>query len=52
MIRVRRALLSVSDKKGLIPFAKGLVALGVRVACDVWFLISPLRTLSQAMVLA
>ncbi len=31
MIRVRRALLSVSDKKGLIPFAKGLVALGVEI---------------------
>jgi phosphoribosylaminoimidazolecarboxamide formyltransferase/IMP cyclohydrolase len=31
MTRVRRALLSVSDKTGLIPFASGLAALGVRL---------------------
>jgi phosphoribosylaminoimidazolecarboxamide formyltransferase/IMP cyclohydrolase len=29
MTRVRRALLSVSDKTGLVPFASGLVGLGV-----------------------
>ncbi len=29
MIRVRRALLSVSDKTGLVPFASGLAGLGV-----------------------
>ncbi|MEK7220451.1 MAG: bifunctional phosphoribosylaminoimidazolecarboxamide formyltransferase/IMP cyclohydrolase, partial [candidate division NC10 bacterium] len=29
MTRVRRALLSVSDKTGLIPFAAGLAGLGV-----------------------
>jgi len=31
MIRVRRALLSVSDKTGLAPFASGLAALGVQL---------------------
>ncbi len=31
MIRVRRALLSVSDKTGLVPFASGLVGLGVEL---------------------
>jgi len=31
MTRVRRALLSVSDKSGLIPFASGLAALGVQL---------------------
>ena len=29
MIKIRRALLSVSDKTGLIPFAKGLAEHGV-----------------------
>jgi phosphoribosylaminoimidazolecarboxamide formyltransferase/IMP cyclohydrolase len=31
MSRVRRALLSVSDKTGLVPFASGLVSLGVQL---------------------
>lgn len=31
MIKVKRALISVSDKKGLIPFAKGLHDLGVEI---------------------
>ncbi|MFI5342509.1 MAG: bifunctional phosphoribosylaminoimidazolecarboxamide formyltransferase/IMP cyclohydrolase, partial [Candidatus Methylomirabilales bacterium] len=31
MLRVRRALLSVSDKTGLVPFASGLVGLGVEL---------------------
>ncbi len=31
MIKVKRALISVSDKKGLIPFVKGLKALGVDI---------------------
>ncbi len=31
MSRVRRALLSVSDKTGLVPFASGLAALGVHL---------------------
>ena len=31
MIKVNRALISVSDKKGLIPFAKGLQAVGVEI---------------------
>lgn len=31
MIKVKRALVSVSDKKGLIPFVKGLHALGVEI---------------------
>ncbi len=31
MIHVRRALLSVSDKTGLIPFASGLTTLGVQL---------------------
>ena len=31
MFRVRRALLSVSDKRGLIPFAAGLAALDIEI---------------------
>lgn len=31
MIKVKRALVSVSEKKGLIPFAKGLVTLGIEI---------------------
>jgi phosphoribosylaminoimidazolecarboxamide formyltransferase/IMP cyclohydrolase len=31
MIKVKRALISVSDKKGLLPFAKGLQGLGVEI---------------------
>lgn len=31
MMRMRRALLSVSDKTGLVPFAQGLVRLGVEL---------------------
>ncbi len=31
MFTVRRALLSVSDKRGLIPFAQGLAGLGVEI---------------------
>jgi len=31
MLTVRRALISVSDKRGLIPFAQGLAALGVEI---------------------
>lgn len=31
MIKVKRAIISVSDKAGLIPFAKGLDALGVEI---------------------
>jgi phosphoribosylaminoimidazolecarboxamide formyltransferase/IMP cyclohydrolase len=31
MLKVRRALLSVSDKRGLIPFARGLAELGVEI---------------------
>ena len=31
MFKVRRALVSVSDKHGLIPFVEGLVAMGVEV---------------------
>jgi phosphoribosylaminoimidazolecarboxamide formyltransferase/IMP cyclohydrolase len=30
-VRVRRALLSVSDKRGLVDFAKGLVELGIEI---------------------
>src|SRR5918995_7476326 len=30
-VRIRRALLSVSDKRGLVEFAKGLVQLGVEI---------------------
>jgi phosphoribosylaminoimidazolecarboxamide formyltransferase/IMP cyclohydrolase len=30
-LTVRRALLSVSDKRGLVPFAQGLVGLGVEI---------------------
>jgi len=30
-VRVRRALLSVSDKRGLVEFARGLVALGIEI---------------------
>ncbi len=30
-VRVRRALLSVSDKRGVVDFARGLVALGVEI---------------------
>ena len=31
MIKIRRALLSVSDKRGLVPFAEGLVQRGVEI---------------------
>ena len=31
MIKAKRALISVSDKKGLVPFAKGLQALGIEI---------------------
>jgi len=31
MIEVRRALLSVSDKKGLVEFARGLASMGVEI---------------------
>ncbi|HLF19030.1 MAG TPA: bifunctional phosphoribosylaminoimidazolecarboxamide formyltransferase/IMP cyclohydrolase [Candidatus Omnitrophota bacterium] len=31
MLKVKRVLISVSDKKGIVPFAKGLQALGVDV---------------------
>jgi phosphoribosylaminoimidazolecarboxamide formyltransferase / IMP cyclohydrolase len=31
MSRVRRALLSVSDKRGLVDFARGLAALDVEI---------------------
>jgi AICAR transformylase/IMP cyclohydrolase PurH len=31
MTRVRRALLSVHDKAGVVEFARGLVALGAEV---------------------
>lgn len=31
MIKVKRALISVSDKKGLIPFVKSLTSLGVEI---------------------
>jgi phosphoribosylaminoimidazolecarboxamide formyltransferase/IMP cyclohydrolase len=31
MIKVKRALISVSDKKGILAFAKGLCALGVEI---------------------
>ena len=30
-VRIRRALLSVSDKRGLIDFARGLANLGVEI---------------------
>jgi phosphoribosylaminoimidazolecarboxamide formyltransferase/IMP cyclohydrolase len=30
-VRVRRALLSVSDKRGVVDFARGLVELGVEI---------------------
>src|SRR5215213_645183 len=30
-VRIRRALLSVSDKRGLVEFARGLVELGVEI---------------------
>ena len=30
-VRIRRALLSVSDKRGLVDFARGLVELGVEI---------------------
>ena len=32
---VGRALLSVSDKSGLVPFARGLVELGVELVASV-----------------
>ncbi|HEU0317641.1 MAG TPA: bifunctional phosphoribosylaminoimidazolecarboxamide formyltransferase/IMP cyclohydrolase, partial [Solirubrobacteraceae bacterium] len=31
MVRIRRALLSVSDKRGIVDFARGLSALGVEI---------------------
>ena len=31
MFTVRRALISVSDKRGLIPFARGLQELGIEI---------------------
>ena len=31
MFTVRRALISVSDKRGLIPFARGLADLGIEI---------------------
>jgi phosphoribosylaminoimidazolecarboxamide formyltransferase/IMP cyclohydrolase len=31
MLKVQRALISVSDKKGLLPFARGLAELGVEI---------------------
>ena len=31
MFTVRRALISVSDKRGLIPFAEGLSNLGIEI---------------------
>ncbi|MCI0517953.1 MAG: bifunctional phosphoribosylaminoimidazolecarboxamide formyltransferase/IMP cyclohydrolase [Woeseiaceae bacterium] len=31
MFTIRRALISVSDKRGLIPFARGLAALGIEI---------------------
>lgn len=31
MLKVQRALISVSNKKGIVPFAKGLAALGVEI---------------------
>ena len=31
MLTVRRALISVSDKRGLIPFAMGLHELGIEI---------------------
>ena len=31
MIKVKRALISVSEKKGIVPFARGLNALGVEI---------------------
>ena len=31
MIKARRALISVSDKKGLVNFAKGLQKLGIEI---------------------
>ena len=30
-VRIRRALLSVSDKRGLVDFARGLAELGVEI---------------------
>ena len=30
-VRVRRALLSVSDKRGLVEFARGLAELGIEI---------------------
>ena len=30
-VRIRRALLSVSDKRGLVDFARGLMELGVEI---------------------
>jgi phosphoribosylaminoimidazolecarboxamide formyltransferase / IMP cyclohydrolase len=30
-VRIRRALLSVSDKRGLLEFARGLMELGVEI---------------------
>jgi len=30
-MKIKRALISVSDKKGLIPFAKGLISFGVEI---------------------
>ena len=30
-VRIRRALLSVSDKRGLVDFARGLVELGIEI---------------------
>ena len=31
LVRIRRALISVSDKRDLVPFAKSLAALGVEI---------------------
>mgnify|MGYP002153804438 CR=1 FL=1 len=33
-VSIRRALISVFDKKDIVPFAKGLVALGVELLYD------------------
>ena len=33
-VRVRRALLTVSDKRGLVDFARGLQELGVETSTD------------------
>ena len=34
MTEIRRALLSVSDKTGLVPFAKGLAARGIELVAS------------------